>query len=455
MTSNYDSTAPLRLSRPGALMRSLGPSAALFAALGCSSGNGDGQTPGSQSNQNQFVPQHPNCGNNVLDADEPCDGTQFRYQVTCAFATNNGLTAGAVTCNSQCTLDSSTCLPGPPVGGNGAGGYSSMGGAATSSGGFLSMGGLPGMGGAAVAGFPGNGGFPGAGGAPGAGGFSTAGGAPSTGGDVGSGGTVSTGGVSTSTGGTPITTVGDPKIPPTPSDCPTLATGNVTIQGITVQLWVGQKRTDVKAPVMFYWHGTGSHSGEAGLLGGAVQEIQSLGGIIASPENSLATGQTTGNNVWYIDDFKISDYILGCAIQQLNVDTHQIYAAGCSAGGLQAGAMVFSRSSYLAAAMPNSGGSLAGGTQFQDSHIPSVITAHGDSNDFSGLFATASTNECNAVKNAGGIAVDCDHGGSHCGAPSDLVAAQWQFLKDHPFGVKPDPYAGGLPASFPTYCKQF
>src|SRR5436190_20431825 len=98
MTSNYDSTAPLRLSRPGALMRSLGPSAALFAALGCSSGNGDGQTPGSQSSQNQFVPQHPNCGNNVLDAAEPCDGTQFRYQVTCAFATNNGLTAGAVTC---------------------------------------------------------------------------------------------------------------------------------------------------------------------------------------------------------------------------------------------------------------------------------------------------------------------------------------------------------------------
>jgi hypothetical protein len=27
----------------------------------------------------------------------------------------------------------------------------------------------------------------------------------------------------------------------------------------------------------------------------------------------------------------------------------------------------------------------------------------------------------------------------------------WQFLKDHPYGVKPYPYAS-LPAGWPTYC---
>jgi hypothetical protein len=32
------------------------------------------------------------------------------------------------------------------------------------------------------------------------------------------------------------------------------------------------------------------------------------------------------------------------------------------------------------------------------------------------------------------------------------AGAQWQFCKDHPFGVTPDPYAGGLPSSFPSYC---
>jgi hypothetical protein len=48
--------------------------------------------------------------------------------------------------------------------------------------------------------------------------------------------------------------------------------------------------------------------------------------------------------------------------------------------------------------------------------------------------------------------VDCNHGGGHCGAPANDIAAQWQFCKDHPFGVSPDPYASGLPSSFPSYC---
>jgi hypothetical protein len=48
---------------------------------------------------------------------------------------------------------------------------------------------------------------------------------------------------------------------------------------------------------------------------------------------------------------------------------------------------------------------------------------------------------------------DACHGGSHCGAPPELVAAQWQLLKDHPFGVTPEPYMGKLPSSFPSYCK--
>jgi len=40
----------------------------------------------------------------------------------------------------------------------------------------------------------------------------------------------------------------------------------------------------------------------------------------------------------------------------------------------------------------------------------------------------------------------------HCAAPAPLQTAAIQFLLDHPFGVTPKPYAGGLPASFPSYC---
>jgi hypothetical protein len=133
-----------------------------------------------------------------------------------------------------------------------------------------------------------------------------------------------------------------------------------------------------------------------------------------------------------------------------------IYAAGCSAGGLEAGAMVTQRSSYLAAAMPNSGGSLLGNWQ-DPTHIPAIITTHGSfASDFVILhFADVSKATDQVVANMGGFAVDCDHGGGHCGAPPEVIAAQWQFLKDHPFGVSVDPYAAGLPSSFPTYCTKF
>jgi hypothetical protein len=117
--------------------------------------------------------------------------------------------------------------------------------------------------------------------------------------------------------------------------------------------------------------------------------------------------------------------------------------------------MVYARANYLAGAMPNSGGNFTQ-NQFQSTtHTPSVITAHGGTNDFQGIFGPASTNLCTAVANRGGYAVDCDHGGGHCQAPAALVAAQWEFLKAHPYGITPDPYASGLPASFPTYCTQF
>ncbi len=53
----------------------------------------------------------------------------------------------------------------------------------------------------------------------------------------------------------------------------------------------------------------------------------------------------------------------------------------------------------------------------------------------------------------GGFAIDCDHGGGHEGPPAPLRAASWEFLQMHPFGANPEPYASGLPASFPSYCQ--
>jgi poly(3-hydroxybutyrate) depolymerase len=163
----------------------------------------------------------------------------------------------------------------------------------------------------------------------------------------------------------------------------------------------------------------------------------------------------TGDAVWYTGDFAMADEILACAVQQLNIDPRRIYTGGCSAGGLQAGAMLYGRSSYLAAVMPNLGGTLLSFTLEDPSHVPAIITTHGAPSTGGGViidFTRASMIEDKDVVSKGGFAVDCDHGGSSCNAPAADVAGQWQFCKDHPFAVTPEPYAGGLPSSFPSYC---
>jgi poly(3-hydroxybutyrate) depolymerase len=258
----------------------------------------------------------------------------------------------------------------------------------------------------------------------------------------------------------PVATSGEPRIPKPNGECPKLSNGMVQVMGQQVQLWVGEKQAEKKAPVLFYWHGTGAPSSMAqGDLGATLTEIVAEGGMVASFTTTTMQGTNTGNNVWYTGDFELADHLLACAVEQLNIDTHRIYTGGCSAGGLQASAMVYQRSSYLAAAMPNSGGiisQLRGLYELEDpDHVPAVITAHGALGTDTVIveFAETSAAQVKDINSKGGFAVDCDHGGQHCGTPQNVKAAQWKFLKDHPFGVTPEPYAAGLPSDFPTACK--
>jgi poly(3-hydroxybutyrate) depolymerase len=261
------------------------------------------------------------------------------------------------------------------------------------------------------------------------------------------------------TGGGPNGAPTEPIIPSAPASCPTLHQGDeysINVQGKDVSVWVGAKQTDKKGPVFFYFHGTGGHESEAkASLGDIIKEITDQGGIVASFEKSTDGGETVDWGVWYDNDYKMTDDILACAVQQLNVDTHRIYAGGASAGGLAAATMVFTRSSYLAGAMPNSGGVIHR-YKFQDPrHMGALMTAHGSfANDFVKIhFSVASMDADLDLVNQGGFAVDCDHGGGHVQIPAEVVAAQWTFLKAHPFGVSPEPYAAGLPANFPSICK--
>lgn len=164
---------------------------------------------------------------------------------------------------------------------------------------------------------------------------------------------------------------------------------------------------------------------------------------------------STGNNVWYTGDFAMADQIVACAVDQGLVNPRQVYTAGCSAGGLQASAMVYERSRYLAASMPNSGGTPETlSYTFEDSHRPSVMSTHGAMGQDVVVvdFSETTTNFISDIASKGSFVVNCNHGGGHCASPDSVKQAQWQFLKEHPFGVDPSPYASGLPSSFPSFC---
>jgi hypothetical protein len=111
------------------------------------------------------------------------------------------------------------------------------------------------------------------------------------------------------------------------------------------------------------------------------------------------------------------------------------------------------RSQYIAAAAPNSGGVTFGGA-FSSDHTPALMAIHGAPGsdvvgvDFSQTSATAEM----LWKPRGGLAIDCNTGGGHCGGGGFAVDA-WMMMNTHPFGVDPDPWKMALPAGINPACK--
>lgn len=206
---------------------------------------------------------------------------------------------------------------------------------------------------------------------------------------------------------------------------------------------------------MLYFHGTGSSTDEVtSMLRSTFDEILAQGGIVAALAESTGRGTDTGTGTWATGDFEIADEIVACVNESGRIDARRIYAAGCSSGALTVGAMLFARSSYLAGGQLDSGGTIVSNPLQDPTHVPALIVSHGSSTADIVIinFATYSAELATKIATAGGFAVECDHGGGHCGTPPRIRDAQWQFLMAHPFGIKPSPYANGLPQGFPSEC---
>jgi hypothetical protein len=283
------------------------------------------------------------------------------------------------------------------------------------------------------------------------------GGTPGTGGMM-AGGTGGTGGMGTG-GAPPPPPPGSatPTIPELTADCPDFRNGTITFMGLGgIALQAGSKASGPTAPMIFYWHGTGSFAGEyAGSAGAVHRGAMGEGGVLISFQGTKGGDLLSGTAIFGRGDFELTDQLLACAVQNHNVDPRRVFATGCSAGGLFSGAMAAARSTYMAAVAPNSGGWTTP-VQFQNDWTPALMTIHGAMGRDVVIidFATSSKTADTAFKNRGGFVINCDHGGGHCGG-GGFAPDIWEFFKAHPYGTEPSPWASALPSGFNSDCKIF
>lgn len=294
----------------------------------------------------------------------------------------------------------------------------------------------------------GTGGMGGSGGLGGSGGIGASGGIAGSGGTAGEGGTGNVGGSGATTGSK------DPKIPPVNGACPAFTNSTVTVMGLGgIQIVAGPKAAGPTAPMVWYWHGTGSTAGEFASMAAQVRAgVVAEGGVLVSFQGTKGGDLLSGTNIFGAADFPVVDQITACAVQNHNINPRRIFATGCSAGGLFSAALAARRSSYIAAAAPNSGGWVAP-VQWENDYTPALMTVHGENDMVIVNFKTTSTTADNAFKGRGGFVVNCNHGGGHCGGRG-LAPQIWEFFKAHPYGVDPKPWSS-LPAGFPATCKIF
>jgi predicted esterase len=240
-------------------------------------------------------------------------------------------------------------------------------------------------------------------------------------------------------------------------DCPMFRGGSITFMGLGgISVNAGSKPSSPSAPMVFYWHGTGSTSGEyVGMAAAVSAGVSSEGGVLISFQGTSGGDLLSGTSTFGKGDFDIADQLFACAVKDHNVDPKRVFSTGCSAGGLFAGAMGAARSNYMAAVAPNSGGFTVP-VAFQNMWTPPLMTVHGRAGvdvvivDFSMTSMTAD----NAYKQRGGFVINCDHGGGHCGG-GGLSGNMWEFFKAHPYGTNPSPWKDGLPSGFSSQCKIF
>jgi poly(3-hydroxybutyrate) depolymerase len=247
--------------------------------------------------------------------------------------------------------------------------------------------------------------------------------------------------------------VRDPIIPPVSGTCPPFETGTIALMGLAdIQIVVGPKAAGPTAPMVFYWHGTGSSANEYETFAPEIRDrAVASGGVLVAFQSSTGGDILSGTAIFGEGDFRITDQLVACAVRDHNVDPRRIYVTGCSAGGLFAAAMAARRSSYVAAAAANAGG-WAMPVTWQNNHTPALLAAYPGYQGGPVVIDFRATSKLagDAFKKRGGFVIDCAHDSTHCAR--GLGPSFWQFFDAHPFGIAPEPWSMA-PPGFIGRCK--
>jgi hypothetical protein len=256
---------------------------------------------------------------------------------------------------------------------------------------------------------------------------------------------------------------------PTPQrPCPrltgngTYTFGDPTWRTLSVEIYIAadaRTKPDPGGPLVLYWHSFGSNPSEVltGFGQAAIDSVVQQGGVVAAFTSKLCPTCGLPEDVgWYDDDDAVSDLVVGCAIAQAKIDVRRIHALGLSAGAMHTLHLSVVRSQYLASVVSYSGGNgLLADPPAPPAGpaVPSLLTYGHEGRDVAGVdINVASRKWYDWYSPFGWYMLLCEHDGGH-EIPSAVAAHAYQFLLDHPYGVKPEPYAARIPAVFPSYCR--
>ena len=92
--------------------------------------------------------------------------------------------------------------------------------------------------------------------------------------------------------------VRDPIIPRVSGDCPEFKNSTITLMGLGgIEIVVGPKASGPTAPMVFYWHGTGSTSNEFTFFAAEIRDgVVADGGVLVSFQSSTGGDILSGTS---------------------------------------------------------------------------------------------------------------------------------------------------------------